>query len=792
MVTVLDIREESSDHALADGLLSGIGGADEQDEGARVLIIDHLDVLAERQSLYATVLSSKAVKKLLCLAVGEPSSDGVSSWLQLCPVINAFEDAGTLWIGDPVGIEWEMDQGWIGAPLPGDGHPQRTLRMLVEALRAHSVFDQVLAGLRAIPHAVAVPGVRVTKGSVGTDSLATALIRGLELLTAGDRGHQPIDEAGGELRTGDPAQSRVLASLAGDPADDPDLPDPIVPGSPLYRLRQECQGRLQDLHAAVRVLPSVRVLPGPSRPGPHLFRVIGDAHDVLKRYRDTLDDLFERADSRDGLDQAKRDLLADHGVRVPGRGAEADEVPTALRIAVRTELERRTSLRTLISRLRGYAVRAAPSGSLTQRGRLLRACPDDLLSRLAKPPPFVLRPWPALWPVVAVLGAVAGLLAGSAAGPAVGAVVLAALGWALATAFLEARTPVPGGERGWARVRFGGPLLQGLMLLAGGLLGRVARTQPSLGGRPAGLPGPVLTVTAVLLGLSALGVLTVWWRRSVASWRAAIPVAEASRASAELDRLLRTVALREWVLADERRSAADMAQTLAVVVQDLLSALRAGIADYGASLPPASGGRGVRSATSRLREYTEELSDIVADDLFDLATHVLEPFWSQTAGRHGPTDVGDHATRVLDDYWLHLRKRGVHEPPRFGRDNPRRDELAEIIWRQSAHVAEVVTQPVGGRMTQLCSERDLGLLRGGARFSRLTRFAPRAAQPRLGLASSDTGWTPPDDVVWTSTTEFAGSVRLVPLRDGAVRVQWAVNDQGGYDEGIQGAGPDDD
>jgi hypothetical protein len=72
---------------------------------------------------------------------------------------------------------------------------------------------------------------------------------------------------------------------------------------------------------------------------------------------------------------------------------------------------------------------------------------------------------------------------------------------------------------------------------------------------------------------------------------------------------------------------------------------------------------------------------------------VLDPLWRQLYGgalREVTSRIEERARAELDDYWDHLRQRGVHERPPFAGDNPRRTELAESVWRRSPQVADLV------------------------------------------------------------------------------------------------------
>jgi hypothetical protein len=264
----------------------------------------------------------------------------------------------------------------------------------------------------------------------------------------------------------------------------------------------------------------------------------------------------------------------------------------------------------------------------------------------------------------------------------------------------------------------------------------------------------------------------------VARWYGRLPVGEAAGSAEQLFAVVKQVAVREWVLAKYRRAAADTAQTYASVLQDLIQALHQGVAEQRTRLA-RTGSPVSRRGFVGSPEYGAEFAQVVSDDLADLAAHVLDPLWQHMyGGALGDVTwrIEERARTELNDYCDHLRQRGVHERPYFARDNPRRTELAEAVWRRSPHVAELVRMQVGGRMTQLCDQEDLRFLRStGGAIS--VRFVPRVAQPPVGTGGYRTGQAMmfPGDVVWTAASQFAGVLRLVSLRAGVVDANWTMS-----------------
>jgi hypothetical protein len=195
----------------------------------------------------------------------------------------------------------------------------------------------------------------------------------------------------------------------------------------------------------------------------------------------------------------------------------------------------------------------------------------------------------------------------------------------------------------------------------------------------------------------------------------------------------------------------------------------------------ASHHRTTGTAGPMVRPRAQDLYVVVHADLTALCEEALRPVWSAAAsGRHA--EEGDAAVRLkqaLDGYTAEVAQEGLMGSPAatgdlfgggpsgpdpFGEDLDPREVLARIL-AESPAVGETLRIGASDEMTQLCDGHQLSYLSSAAEPS-LVRFAPRQLQRVLAG-----GPRPPDDrsVVWTRHGEYAGALRLVPLRPESVR-----------------------
>ncbi|NJP96759.1 hypothetical protein HCN51_46290 [Nonomuraea sp. FMUSA5-5] len=257
----------------------------------------------------------------------------------------------------------------------------------------------------------------------------------------------------------------------------------------------------------------------------------------------------------------------------------------------------------------------------------------------------------------------------------------------------------------------------------------------------------------------------VFWRRSRASWREQLALGPARTALDELRSLLERVAASEWALGQARVHTSDAARTVAAALAEICAQVSATLTEWSrteagqAAASPALD----EEVTVRLRDRGGQLREVITGDLLDAVTGWLDPGWP--ALEHGDyRDVQTGLERRVDEtlrqYRYHLAHRGVQEKPEFGTADAGRQELVDAVWRQSQQVVRALQAPPGGQMLQLCGDRDLSLL---LRQAYAVRFAPRAVR----------GQGNPSGVVWTRSGQYAGTLRLVPLRPGTVEENWS-------------------
>jgi hypothetical protein len=257
----------------------------------------------------------------------------------------------------------------------------------------------------------------------------------------------------------------------------------------------------------------------------------------------------------------------------------------------------------------------------------------------------------------------------------------------------------------------------------------------------------------------------VLWRHSRDWWREQLALGPARTALDELRSLLERVAASEWTLGEARMHTSDAARTIAAVLAEICAQVSATLSDWSmAEAGQATAGEALdEEVTVRLRDRGGQLREVITGDLLDAVTGWLEPGWP--ALEHGDfrdvrTGLDRRVDETLRQYRYHLAHRGVQEKPDFGTADAGRQELVDAVWRQSQQVVRALQAPPGGQMLQLCGDRDLSLL---LRQAYAVRFAPRAVR----------GQGNPPGVVWTRSGQYAGTLRLVPLRPGTVEENWS-------------------
>ncbi|WP_239310011.1 hypothetical protein [Frankia sp. Cj3] len=678
----------------------------------------------------------------------------------------------TLWVSDARGVGWGMGQTQPQS-LPSfldDADDGPVLSALRDALCQHEVFDAVAEKVGSMADATAAPGLRAVVGRVDDGVLADAQLRALDRLLAPHLDADGASEPPSDLVTG---PLPLFLGMNDRRADTVLRPDGLISSS-----LQACGSRIADAAAAVAGMRGWRVLFTGRQPGMAVRSAMRQAAAQLAELRENLRAEFIEIDGSRGLDQARRNHLAELGVVTSEpAGTTARSVVNSLRLLTDNALDAGHSVVEVSQWLSEIARRLYPRGSREYVDDLDRICPDDILDNLDNPDrlrlslaaPWVLGPvalfcfLAALWsPLVGVVGAVVSLV------PALAIVMIVVLGgWLL----LNARQVSPD-EAG---------ALDFLALLAVALVAAGGGWYLQWSGRLGIIPASIRPALAAV-GLAGL---LLWplrvWVSAVRRWQpwsgGAVPVVDDLRA------LVCRVALYEWVLADSRRDAHDATNALTGALLDMQTKLT----DHAMLLrghpigeqPDAVPGIDVEVA-ALLRDQRGEIARVVQEDLVDLIQTALQRCWKDLergAPDALPNYVSAEAEHLLDVYAEHLARRGVHEAPPFGRPGERRAVLVDAVWTESRRVAGVLRATrldVG--IQQLCGPEELSYLDVAPDRADLIRFAPRVVRAVLGRgaarAARHAGGSdipfPGSDLVWTTGGQVAGVLRLVRLRSGVV------------------------
>lgn len=497
----------------------------------RFLVLDEADRLVSHQLLYER-LSSYGPARVVCLAVGVRGERSVRRTLTLRPPA-----AGVLWV---------FDSTEEGVPA------EAVLRPLVDVLSTPEVFDAVLRALGEVVHGVAVPAVRVLEHDLTDEARARAWRQAVEGLT------------GPEVPAGTASAEQVPPALAllldeGLPrslADHRWLPAQGRAGLRLAGCDEAVQDAVDGYH---RVRGAAGLLTGAGRtvdlPG-DIERVTGE----LERFRTAVADAFAAAGGS-RLTVEHRGVLRDRGIELPEMPREISRagIVPALRDHTHELIGKGLPLRSVAARLGALSARTAPVGSASRLARLDAICGPERLRRLGGRYPFTAGgPRPVAFAVTGLLALLAGVwpVLGWVLGPAVG--VLAA---GLAHLMLRRRPNRSpdgridgGGATGAAPRLFGGVL--------GGLVGAGI-------GQVLGLP-PWAGAVALAVSLTAVFLLALRdWSRAVDDWWARADPEDAWRILREVQSLVVTTAVHDWLFAEVRHHCSAGAGAVARLLRGL-------------------------------------------------------------------------------------------------------------------------------------------------------------------------------------------------------------------------------
>ncbi|WP_371544947.1 hypothetical protein OG266_10535 [Streptomyces sp. NBC_00554] len=760
---------------------------------SRVLVIDTAAALLSHHAAYERLCSKSLVSTVLCLAVGP--APGPEEHVLSLPAQLRSPVAATLWIGDVRGVGWRPGQAPSLALTDTDlaADDIAGLEPLIELLQVAEVFDGAVATLGELPSAVASPALRLLVHEVPEEDLMRAQLQALDACVS------PPDD----LRAG-PAPGGTLGVLAGyaEP-EDLSVADCLPESSLLRQAHWHSVQRLSEADDGLNRLASWRGLLRLEDPAAGVVESLREAGHSLADYRDSIEQTFEWVDGRAGLNADGRDHLTQMGIQLPHvPGTRPDEVGNELRRQVMLRLERRHPLPEIVSWLRDFAGRSAPTGSAAQIDRLHRVCPDSLLDTLVEPPPPVVGNnvvRPGLWGFAAALLAAVSPLGIWGAG----LVLLLLMAGTVRTAGSVRRVP-------WV-VAFA---------LAGAwAVGSAAGLALRASGLPAWAGAPLMVLALLAVALSAHSL----WTATVRDWRADTGLSEAVAAAEHLGDVLDQGVLGHWLLADARAGASDQAKALAHLVQTVCGTLAEFAEQLGRRARPAwpaapggtgrAGPAGQRGGSTFAVEYVgqagQALQVTLAGDITDLVAEVLSPYWHvvlRDPSSAASLPVVARTDELVHEYQQQLARVGTTPAPPFALVPANRPDPATLVGVDLNRIVDVLLPDSRGEALQLCSPDQLRMLDRTPAAARSFGFVPQAVQgafwktvedqpgatgarhgqdgegggvdeerpgpswPAARSSASMSAQLP--EIVWTASGRFAGLLRLVPLSSGAVRSVW--------------------
>ncbi|MEU4271905.1 ATP synthase subunit I [Streptomyces sp. NPDC026092] len=519
----LDLRAPLHD---PDGVVRAALEAPQPPGDRRFVVLDDAEMLVAHQLLHER-LSSYGPARIICLAVGAPGRRTLHRSLTLRP-----RNAGVLWLLDE----------------PDDA----ALRPLVDIVSGPEVFGAVLRALAEVVHGVAVPSARVLEHDLTEEARARSWRQAVEGLAGPDVPAQAPSTDGAPAELALLLDESVPRSLAGHDW----LPAHGRAGGLLLTCEEAWDDAVEG-HARVR--GPAGFLAGADR-SPDLPGEIERLAGALKRLRTAVADTFAVAGGA-RLTAEHRGHLRDRGVELPEMPREISRagIVPALRDHTYELIGRGLPLRSVAARLAALSSRTAPAGSAARLQRLDEICPPEDLHRMAAQQPFTAGgSRPVALVVTGVLALLAGLWpgAGWALGPGTG--VLAAVLAHLMLRRRPNRSPDGrldgGGSTGAAPRLFGG--------VVGGILGAAV-------GQLVGLPLWAGAVTAVLAVGAVVGLALRDWTRAVDDWWARMDPGHAGPLLKEIQDLVITTAVHDWLFADVRHHCAEGAGAVARLLRGL-------------------------------------------------------------------------------------------------------------------------------------------------------------------------------------------------------------------------------
>jgi hypothetical protein len=266
-------------------------------------------------------------------------------------------------------------------------------------------------------------------------------------------------------------------------------------------------------------------------------------------------------------------------------------------------------------------------------------------------------------------------------------------------------------------------------------------------------PPAAAIVAGLLVAVLTISVAAIRsWRARALTWRDVLRPHQGAESASALTELLLKVAASEW--SADSATLEDIARTKITIeaIQDQLS-------DYVAS---------VEQTDSAGRDWqTARLSSSFEPTLRDLVSSVLigHPARGHSDGQAAYRLVKCKTDDLISQWNAIAVERGPFARPPFATAADRDDSYLDQEDLGSITVA--ATYNPSDVMWQLCAPGDLAMLDTHGRNAVVT-FAPQMMRQALVRLL-------PADTVWTSSGQYAGLLRLVPLRPGGVSLDWSAS-----------------
>jgi hypothetical protein len=681
---------------------------------SHLLVLDDTSLLPSHVDAFEDLLTAGRLHHLLCVAIG-PSADGRAT-VVVPGNISSMQGSAVLWVSDPIGVDWPLAASAVAIIRSARG--RTGLDHLVDALSTVEVYGRVREIVLKLPGGVASPGLRlsgVLDDDVSFEAMLTTAIRQIVAVPTQVGAPEPL------LPT---ATARLGAAR-------------LAEHGRLSELRDQCVASAEDANSAIEVLMRPTGLLGARRLLPGARDRVIEAGQQLRQFRDEVAALFDYAHAPGGLSEGQRKRVQAIGVLLPDgasagqdRADGAGQASTGVIGAVAKSVQAGNTLPQVAAQLSADEKRLSPQGSRGYVGEVDR-CSDPALTALLADPPAPGGPQGWMIAVSALMAALGSLL--GLAGTATGLVLVASLAALLSPTATEQAC----GSRGAANRSL-------ISLVVAGLAGVAAGTAAGLYFKPTSqvsLAG--VAAAALLLAVSALSS----WRLRVGKWHRRLEPNRVAGAADALAALVVRVATAEW--STDRALLAEVGR-VRIVIKGVSDQLR----EYAD-----------RAEKSIDRSPEPRLVGAIAPTLRRLVLRVLahQSAPDRSDGQVSYRQAKKTANELLDVWADTAAELGPLAWPPFAQSAD--DEATETSEHDNAVIDSITLYDPYDVMWQLCNPGDLTMLDTGTQPG-VVAFAPQTGRRNVRSSSAET--------IWTSSGMQAGLVRLVPLRDGGVELEWSA------------------